>query len=90
MAIEPPAALEIVRFLATGPTPAHIVAYHPSQEANERAYALIDAERAGTLTEEERAELDQSVYLEHMMRLIKAEAHHILQQQASLPKNMVG
>lgn len=83
MPIEPPAALEIVRFLASGPTPEQIVAYHPSPEASERAYALIAAERAGTITADERAELDQSVYLEHMMRLIKAEAHHILQQRAS-------
>jgi len=83
MAIEPPAALEIVRFLASGPTPEQIVAFHPSPTASERAYALIDAERAGTITEEEQAELDSSVYLEHMMRLIKAEARKRLTQQAS-------
>ena len=81
MPIEPPAALEIIRFLASGPTPEQIVTYHPSTEASERAYALIAAERAGSIDEDERAELDQSVYLEHMMRLIKVEAQHILQQR---------
>lgn len=83
MPVEPIAALEIVRFLASGPTPEQIVAYHPSSEASDRAYTLIAAERAGTMSADERAELDQSVYLEHMMRLIKAEANHILQQRAS-------
>ncbi len=83
MLVEPMAALEIVRFLANGPTPEQIVAYHPSLEASERAYALIAAERAGSITEDERAELDQLVYLEHMMRLIKAEANHILRLRAS-------
>ncbi len=80
MSIEPLAELEIAQFLAGGPTPEKIIAYHPSPEASERAYALIAVERAGTITEDERAELDQSVYLEHMMQLIKAEAHHTSQQ----------
>ncbi len=83
MPVEPLAALEIARFIARRPTPEQIVAFHPSPAASERAYALIAADRAGTLTEDERAELDQSVYLEHMMRLIKAEAHLMLHQQAS-------
>ncbi len=83
MAIEPQVALEIARFLVGRPTPEQIVAFHPSQEATERFYALIDAERAGTITDEERAELDSCVNLEHMMRLIKGEAHLVLQQRAS-------
>jgi len=41
MPVESLAALEIVRFLASGPTPEQIVAYHPSPAASERAYALI-------------------------------------------------
>ena len=75
MPVEPQAAMEIVRFLASGPTPEQIISFHPSAEASERAYALIAAERAGTITVDERAELDNSVYLEHMMQLIKVEAH---------------
>ena len=83
MPVEPLAALEIARFIASSPTPEQIVAFHPSSEANARAYALVAAERAGTITDDERAELDQSIYLEHMMRLIKAEAHLMLRQKAS-------
>jgi len=79
MAIEPQVALEIARFLVGRPTPEQIVAFHPSQEATDHFYALIGAERSGTITDEERAELDSCINLEHIMRLIKAEAHHVLQ-----------
>lgn len=77
------ASVEIARFLASGPTPEQIIAYHPSPEAAERAYALVEAERNGTISEDERTELDSCVYLEHMMRLVKVEAHRLLQQRAS-------
>ena len=82
MPVEILTSVEIARFLASGPTPEQIVAYHPSPEAAERAYALIAAERNGTITEDERAELDSCVSLEHMMRLVKVEAHRLLQQRA--------
>ena len=83
MPVEPLAALEIARFIASSPTPEQIVAFHPSTEAGTRAYTLIAADRVGTITDDERTELEQSVYLEHMMRLVKAEARRMLQQQAS-------
>jgi hypothetical protein len=37
-------------------------------------YALIDAKREGHLSDEDRRELDSYLYIEHIMRLIKAEA----------------
>jgi hypothetical protein len=83
MSIEIPASAEIARFLASGPTPEQINAYHPSQEATERLYALIEAEKNGDITDEERAELDTCMSLEPMMRLVKIEARRILQQRAS-------
>ncbi len=83
MPTENQVSLEIAQFLAKGPTPEQIIAFHPSQIATERAYELIATERAGNITKEEKDELDICVYLEHMMRLIKAEAHLLLQQHAS-------
>ena len=83
MAIEPQVALEIARFLVRRPTPEQIVAFHPSSEATDRFYDLIATERAGTITEDERAELESCITIEHMMRLVKAEAHLVLQQQVS-------
>jgi hypothetical protein len=83
MSLEPQASLEIAQFLASGPTPEQIVAFHLSPETNERAYVLIDAERDGTISDEEREELESAVQFEHMMRLVKAEARIILKQRAS-------
>jgi hypothetical protein len=83
MPIETLAAVGTARFLAGSPTPEQIIAFHPSPEATERFYALIEAEREGTLTEEERAELDRDIHLEYMMDLVKVEARKRLTQQAS-------
>ena len=48
-----------------------------------RAYELIYADRDGELTEEERKELESYLVIEHLMELIKLEAHRQLRQQAS-------
>ena len=73
-------SVEIARFIVGGPTPEQIIAFRPFPEATERFYALINAERLGTITDEERTELDSCVSLEHMMRLVKIEAHHAVTQ----------
>jgi hypothetical protein len=83
MPVEPQIVLEITQFLASSPPAEQIVAFHPSPQAAERAYALIEAERNETITAEERAELDTCVFVERMMRLIKAQAYSNLKQQAS-------
>lgn len=69
---------EIIELLSRRPTPQEIVAFHPSGEATERAYELIDIERERDLTDEERRELDIYVYLEHFMGMMKIEAHRQL------------
>jgi hypothetical protein len=83
MLLKTQAATEIARFLAHHPTPEQIVAFHPSSEVAERAYELIHADRDGSLTEEERKELDSYLVIEQLMGLIKLEAHQELRQQAS-------
>jgi hypothetical protein len=77
------ASVEIARFLASGPSPEEIIAFHPSPEATERFYSLIQAERNGMISDEERAELDRNIHLEYMMGLIKVEARKRLTQKAS-------
>lgn len=66
---------EVVRFLADRPSLEEIIAFHPSPEANERFYELQEIERGRELAEDEEEELDSYLYLEHLMRLLKAEAH---------------
>jgi hypothetical protein len=83
MLLKTQAATEIAQFLANHPTPEQLVAFHPSPEVAERAYELIHTERDGSLTEEERRELESYFVLEYLMELVKLEAHRQLRQQAS-------
>jgi hypothetical protein len=77
------AATELARFLAHHPTPEQIVAFHPSSGVAERAYELIQTERDGVLTEDERQELESYVVIEYLMELVKLEAQRQLRPQAS-------
>ena len=83
MPTETEVELEVARFLADGPSPEAILAFHASPAVADRMYELIDRERAGHITEEEKSELETYVYIEHLMRLVKIEAQHKLSQQAS-------
>ncbi len=74
---------EVARFLAGRPTPAEIITFRPSEAVTARVRVLLAAERDGQIQEAERHELDTYEYVEHLMRLIKAEAHRQLGQQAS-------
>ena len=65
---------EIVDFIAGGSTPDGVATWRPSQQAQDRVAQLIDGEKAGTLSAEERAELNHYLELEHLMRLAKARA----------------
>ncbi len=65
---------EIVEFIAGGSTPGHVAAWTPSQRTRDRVAGLIEAEKAGTLTTDERIELNHYLELEHLMRLAKARA----------------
>ena len=83
MLLKTQAATEVAQFLAHHPTPEQIVAFHPSAEVAERAYELIQVEREGALTEEERQELESYVVIEYLMELVKLEAQRQLRPQAS-------
>jgi hypothetical protein len=65
-------ARELVNFLASGPSPKAIVAFHPSEESALRVRGLLDKNRAGHLTLAERAELDEMALLDQFMSLLKA------------------
>ena len=83
MLLKTQAATEIAQFLAHHPTSEQIVAFHPSSEVAERAYDLIHKDRASSLTEEERQELDSYMVIEYLMELVKLEARRQQRQQAS-------
>jgi hypothetical protein len=69
-----PVYLEVVDFIAAGPTPERIAAYHPSDAAQRRLMELLARHKSGELLPEEEFELENYLQLEHFMRLIKARA----------------
>jgi hypothetical protein len=73
-----PSYLEIIDFIASGTTPQAVVDYRPSPEAQNRVAELIQREKEGNLTSEEKSELDHFMDLEHILRVAKARARHIL------------
>ncbi len=70
---------EVLTFLMTAPTPQQIVDFQASESAQERLRYLLDANRQGTLSSDERAELDEASHLNHFVMLLKAKAHKTLQ-----------
>lgn len=68
----PKAYEEIIEFIARGTTPDNVVAFRPSDAAKERVGDLIGRAKNGGLNEQESAELEHYLQLEHLMRLVKA------------------
>jgi hypothetical protein len=73
----PPASIqeEVLGFLLTSPTPHQVIDFHASEAAQNRVRYLLDANRNGTLSEEEQAELDEATQMNHFVTLLKAKAH---------------
>ena len=74
-----PSYEEIVDFIAAGTTPESVVAFRPTEAANQRVGDLIARSRDGVISSEEQAELDDYLQLEHLLILAKARARHNLQ-----------
>jgi hypothetical protein len=65
---------EIVDFIAGGSTPGDVAAWTPSQAARDRVAELVEGDKTGELSPDQRAELNHYLELEHLMRLAKARA----------------
>ena len=70
---------EVVSFLLSAPSTQQIIEFKASAEAQERLRVLLDANRVGTLSTEERGELDEASQINHFVILLKARAHTLLQ-----------
>jgi hypothetical protein len=73
-----PVYMELVDFVARGSTAEQVANFRPSQQAQQRVAELLELQRESKLTEEEAAELDGFVQLEHILGLAKAKAQLIL------------
>ena len=65
---------DVMEFLTTSPTPEQIIEFRPSETMQERVRFLLDENRAGNLTIEQRKELDEFEQIEHFMRRLKIHA----------------
>ena len=64
---------EIAEFLATRPSREKLLNYHPSTKIQRRASELLDKNREGELTHEDREELNEFSQAELFMRMLKAK-----------------
>jgi len=71
----PLAYAEVIEFLTRGPSLQEIIAFKVSDEAQARLRELLDRNRESLLTGDEQAELDLYEQIEHVMILLKAQAH---------------
>lgn len=65
---------EMLDFLASGPTPAQIVAFKLSPAAHMRLEALLDKNREAGLSDAEEVELEVYEQVNHLLLLLKARA----------------
>jgi hypothetical protein len=65
---------EIVDFVAAGATREEVLRFKASPETRARVEHLIRKEKSEGLLPEEASELDDSLQLEHLMRMAKARA----------------
>jgi hypothetical protein len=66
---------EVLAFLVTSPTPQQIVDFQASDAAQARLRYLLAGNRDGTLSPQERGELDEASQINHFVTLLKAKAH---------------
>lgn len=60
--------------MEAGATPEQIVAFRPSDNAERRFEDLTERFQEGVLTGDEKAELEQILQFDHLMRMVKARA----------------
>jgi hypothetical protein len=68
---------EIVEFIASL-SPRKVIEFKPSAEARQGVWDLLGRQKTTPLPSDEKAELDQYLEVEHLMRLAKARARQLL------------
>jgi hypothetical protein len=70
---------ESIDFIAGGTTPETVVAFHPSESAQQRVAELIERSKAGVISAEDQSELKDYLQLERIMIMAKAQARKRIQ-----------
>ena len=71
---------ELLDFLVEKATPQELLAFRPSEVAQQRAEELTEKNKAGTLTPQEQAELEQMLAFDQFVTALKARAARVLKQ----------
>lgn len=74
-------AAEVLEFLATLPSPEEIVALRPSETLQTQIDFLLERNKTQGLTADEEQTWQQYQYLEHLVRIAKAQALLKLKQK---------
>ena len=69
---------ELVDFIARGTTSRTVAHFKASSETRDRVEELVRKEKSQGLMAEERSELEDYLHLEHLMRMAKARARSLL------------
>ena len=72
---------EFIDFIVEGMTPEQIIAYQPSDKAQQRVDELIWALKDDNISPDERAELNHHIELDHIVRMAKAKARQYAQNR---------
>jgi hypothetical protein len=64
----------VTDFLGSAPTLEEIAAYRLPDALQARAHDLLEKNRAGSLSDDERAEMEEFRQIDHLLTLIKAKA----------------
>jgi hypothetical protein len=64
---------EVAEFLSQSPSPEAVLAYTFSDAMQARAYELADKNREGTLSADERLEMEQFVWIDQFVAILKAK-----------------
>lgn len=67
---------EIIDFIASGTTPELVIAFGPSPGLQSRIKELVRRAGEGSISSDERSELEDCLQLEHIMIMAKARARH--------------
>jgi len=78
---EPPIYQEVYHFLASAPTHEEILAFRPSESTQARIRKLLEINKAGQLSAEEHAELDEFEQVEHLVRMLKLHTRQLMQSK---------
>lgn len=73
----------VTDFLGAAPSLDEIAGYRLPQELQERAHVLLEKNRAGSLSDDERSEMDEFRQIDHLLTLVKAKAKLKLRAQAN-------